>query len=366
MRFAIVPARGPALKANPMRTLPSRPIVAMLLAAMALPVAGCARNRTSGDLPYVARDVGTLYGAAKQKLDQRQYKIAAALFDEVERQHPYSIWARRAQLMGAFSNYLARNYTEAIQGAQRFLSVHPGNRDAPYAYYLIAMSYYEQINDVTRDQKITSQAQDALGELTRRYPNSRYAADARLKIDLVRDHLAGKEMEIGRFYERRGQWLAATLRFRKVVDDFQTTTHTPEALMRLTETYLALGVREEAKRAAAVLGANYPETWWYKRAFDLLGENPVEPIAPIAPGEQVIPQTTVPAPPPEVRKEVEVLPVDGTGAQPAAEAPGAPTPATTTGGAGATPAGNPPSTATPTGVQPGSPPVPSGEAPQDQ
>jgi outer membrane protein assembly factor BamD len=349
-----------------MRNIPSRPLVALMLAAMALPIAGCARNRAGGDLPYVARDVGTLYSAAREKLDQRQYKVAAALFDEVERQHPYSIWARRAQLMGAFSNYLAKNYTEAIQGAQRFLSVHPGNRDAPYGYYLIAMSYYEQISDVTRDQKITAQAQDALGELTRRYPNTRYAADARLKIDLVRDHLAGKEMEIGRFYERRGQWLAATLRFRRVVDEYQTTTHTPEALMRLTETYLALGVREEAKRAAAVLGANYPETWWYQRAFDLVGENPPNPIAPLAPGEQVIAQPTVARPETPIRKQVDVLPVTGGAPTPRAEAPGAPTPATTTGGAGATAGGNAPSTATPTGVQPGAPPAPASDAPQDQ
>jgi outer membrane protein assembly factor BamD len=339
-----------------MRITPSRPLVALLLAALALPVAGCATNKAKGDLPYVARDVGTLYSAARQKLDQRQYKVAAALFDEVERQHPYSAWARRAQLMGAFSNYLAKNYTEAIQGAQRFLSVHPGNRDAPYAYYLIALSYYEQISDVTRDQKITGQAQDALGELTRRYPNTRYAADARLKIDLVRDHLAGKEMEVGRFYERRGQWLAATMRFRKVVDDYQTTTHTPEALMRLTETYLSLGVREEARRAAAVLGANYPETYWYDRAFKLLGENPVKPIPPLAPGEQIVPQLTVAAPPVTQRTEVEVLPVEDS-PTPRAEAPGAPTPATTSGGAGATPAGNAPTTSTPTGSQPGAPPA---------
>ncbi|QNE31966.1 outer membrane protein assembly factor BamD [Sphingomonas sp. NBWT7] len=347
---------------RPSRSKAARPLVALLIAAVALPMAGCARNRAGkGDLPYVARDVGTLYSAAREKLDQRQYKVAAALFDEVERQHPYSVWARRAQLMGAFSNYLAKSYTEAIQGAQRFLSVHPGNRDAPYAYYLIAMSYYEQISDVTRDQKISVQAQDALGELTRRYPNTRYAADARLKIDLVRDHLAGKEMEVGRFYERRGQWLAATMRFRKVVDDYQTTTHTPEALMRLTETYLALGVREEARRSAAVLGANYPETDWYKRAFDLLGENPVMPVKPLAPGEQVVPQLTVPAPAAPPRTEVEVLPIEDA-PTPRAEAPGAPTPATTAGGAGATPGGNAPSNATPTGVQPGTPPAP----PQDQ
>ena len=291
---------------------------------VALSLAGCAQNRTGRtDLPYVARDVGTLYSAAKQRLDQGRYKEAAALFDEVERQHPYSVWARRAQLMGSFSYYLNRDYTQAIQGAQRFLSVHPGNRDAPYAYYLIALSYYEQIGDVTRDQKITSQAQDALGELVRRYPNTRYAADARLKIDLVRDHLAGKEMEIGRFYETRRQWLAATLRFRKVVDEYQTTTHAPEALMRLTETYLALGVRGEAQKAAAVLGANYPGTDWYERAYKLVKEYPAQPIAPLAPGQPVV---TAP-----VRTSIAG---EATSIAPRADAPSATTPVSTGGDAG--------------------------------
>jgi outer membrane protein assembly factor BamD len=249
------------------------PILAAVTAGLLL--AGCAtRGSNRADTPYVARDVGTLYTAAKGRLDDHRYKEAAALFDEVERQHPYSVWARRAQLMGAFSYYLDRDYTKAIQSAQRFLSVHPGNRDAPYAYYLVALSYYEQINDVTRDQKISQQALDSLGELSRRYPNTRYAADARLKVDLVRDHLAGKEMEIGRFYEDRRQWLAASMRFRAVIDQYQSTTHTPEALMRLTESYLALGLRDEARKSAAVLGANYPGTDWYERAYKLVQDNP--------------------------------------------------------------------------------------------
>jgi outer membrane protein assembly factor BamD len=255
-----------------MRTSFRRALALALVPVLAFSVAGCARKAKS-DLPYVARDVGTLYSAAKQRLDQHQYKQAAALFDEVERQHPYSIWARRAQLMGAFSYYLNRDYPEAIASAQRFLAVHPGNRDAAYAYYLVGVSYYEQISDVTRDQKITQQALESLGELTRRYPTSKYASDARLKIDLVRDHLAGKEMEIGRFYEERGQWLAASLRFRAVVDNYETTTHVPEALMLLTETYLALGVPTEAKKSAAVLGANYPGTDWYERAYKLMQDN---------------------------------------------------------------------------------------------
>jgi len=299
-----------------------------LIAAMALPIAGCARNRTKGDVPYIARDVGTLYSLARERLNQHRYKEAAILFDEVERQHPYSVWARRAQLMSAFSYYLDRDYTNSIQSAQRFLSVHPGNRDAPYAYYLIALGYYEQITDVTRDQKITRQALDALGELTRRYPNSRYASDARLKIDLVNDHLAGKEMEVGRFYETRGQWLAATMRFRKVVDDYQQTTHTPEALMRLTETYLALGVPSEAQKAAAVLGANYPGTRWYARSYKLMREHPAKPVAPVAPGAPVVPPGTPGAKPQGLPGISDVTAPAG--------APGAPTPATTSGGAGST------------------------------
>ncbi|HEY0044555.1 MAG TPA: outer membrane protein assembly factor BamD, partial [Allosphingosinicella sp.] len=250
----------------------TRPIAAVMMLAMVFPLAACAggRNKTRADTQYVARDVNTLYSLAKDRLDRGDYAVAAAVFDEVERQHPYSIWARRAQLMSAFSYYAAKNYTKSIESARRFLSIHPGNRDAPYAYYLIALSNYEQIEDVTRDQSTTRLALDSLGEIVRRFPDTRYAADARLKIDLVRDHLAGKEMEIGRFYQRRAQWLASVMRFRTVVDQYQTTSHTPEALLRLTESYLALGIPAEARRSAAVLGANYPNTKWYQRAYSLV------------------------------------------------------------------------------------------------
>ncbi|CDO37460.1 MULTISPECIES: outer membrane protein assembly factor BamD [Novosphingobium] len=251
----------------------SRLKTALLAAATGAIVltAGCAgRGGGNKDTAYVARDVDTLYAAAKQRLDTGRTKQAAALFDEVERQHPYSPWARRAQLMSAFSYYAARDYNKAIQSAQRFLSIHPGNKDAPYAYYLIAICYYEQISDVTRDQRTTEQAKQALTDITRRYPTTPYAADAKLKLDLVNDHLAGKEMTIGRAYERRGKWLAATLRFRNVVDNFQTTSHTPEALFRLVEGYLSMGIPEEAQKAAAVLEANYPNSKWYDRAYKLM------------------------------------------------------------------------------------------------
>ena len=252
----------------------NRPVALLLAAAAVVPLAGCAHgNKNKLDTGYVARDVSSLYNAAKKSMDQGDYEQAAKLFDEVERQHPYSIWARRAQLMSAFNYYLGKKYTDAISSAQRFITIHPGNAEAPYAQYLIGMSYYQQIDEVTRDQTTTQQASDAFGELIRRYPDSKYAADARLKMDLINDHLAGKEMEIGRFYQRSGQWLAATYRFRTVVDQYQTTTQTPEALERLVECYLALGIPLEAQKAAAVLGRNYPGSDWYHRAYKLVSRH---------------------------------------------------------------------------------------------
>ncbi len=241
----------------------------MLLSSPASAADGAKKSAKENNR-YVARDVETLYNAAKDQLDRKRYKVAATLFDEVERQHPYSVWARRAELMSAFSHYLAQDYPESIEAAQRFLSIHPGNKDAPYAMYLIAVDYYEQIGDVNRDQKTAQQALDAMGELIRRYPDTSYAADARLKIDLINDHLAGREMDIGRFYQRRHEWLASTFRFRKVVDTYQTTSQVPEALLRLTESYLELGVPEQARKSAAVLGTNFPGSDWYQRAYALI------------------------------------------------------------------------------------------------
>lgn len=244
-----------------------------LSTALAL-TAGCARNKDGKkELAYLARDVESLYNLGKDTLEKKRYPEAALIFDEVERQHPYSVWARRAQLMSAFSYYAAQNYSQAILSAQRFLSLHPGNRDAPYALYLVAMSYYEQIADVARDQRITQQALDALQEVIRRYPTSPYAGDARLKVDLVYDQLAGKEMDIGRFYSRNRQWIAAASRYRRVIDEYQTTSHVPEALHRLVEANLALGIPEEAKKHAAVLGANFPGSKWYERSYRLIQEH---------------------------------------------------------------------------------------------
>jgi outer membrane protein assembly factor BamD len=251
-----------------------RSVLLLAACAAAVPLAGCAHGGSKGkaDTAYVARDVNSLYAAAKHTMDQGDYEQAAKLFDEVERQHPYSVWARRAQLMSAFNYYLSEKYQDAINSARRFVTIHPGNAEAAYAQYLIAMSYYQQIPSVVRDQTTTQSAADAFGELIRRYPETRYAADARLKLDLITDHLAGKEMEVGRYYQRAGQWMAATYRFRNVIDNYQTSSHAPEALERLVECNLALGLPDEARKNAAVLGRNYPGSYWYKQSLKLLGQ----------------------------------------------------------------------------------------------
>ena len=219
---------------------------------------------------YVARDVEVLYNLAQDFLDRKNYTLAAVTFDEVERQHPYSIWARRAQLMAAYANYMSNNYEDSILAAERFLQLHPGNRNAPYAYYLIALCHYERISDVGRDQDSTLKAKDALTEVVRRYPNSDYAEDATLKLSLTNDHLAGKDMEIARFYIQRQEYLSASLRLRNVIEEYQMSSHVPEALHRLVEVNLALGIHEEAQTAAAVLGHNYPGTKWYRYSYALM------------------------------------------------------------------------------------------------
>lgn len=233
-------------------------------------VVGCG----SDEEVYIERPVEQLYNVAMEDLLDGDYLAAARGFDEVERQHPYSVWATRAQLMAAFSYYQDNEYDEAVIAAQRFIELHPGHKDAPYAYYLVAVCYYEQISDVGRDQKMTQLALQALEELVRRFPDTSYARDARLKIDLTRDHLAGKEMAIGRYYLRRGHYVSAVNRFRTVVERYQTTSHVPEALHRLTEAYLALGVTDEARASAAVLGHNFPGSAWYVDSYGLFeGEN---------------------------------------------------------------------------------------------
>ena len=226
---------------------------------------------------YVERPVDLIYGDAWKKINSDDWVGAAKQFDEVERQHPYSIWARRAMLMSAYCYYHANHYTEAISTADEYISLHPGSKEVAYAFYLKAISLYEQIVDVGRDQTNTEGALTALQDVVQRFPDSEYARDATLKIDLTIDHLAGKEMAIGRYYLNKGDYVGAINRFRTVVEQYQRTSQIAEALERLTEAYYALGVFNEAKTAAAVLGANYPGSPWYKDAYKLVKDAGGEP-----------------------------------------------------------------------------------------
>lgn len=252
------------------------PLVLAAAFIAALSLGACSSSEDPKD-KYVEQPVNTLYNQALDALSERRYKDAAKQFDEVERQHPYSIWATKAQLMAGYALYQDNNYQDAINALNRFIQLHPGNRDIAYAYYLKALSFYEQVTDVERDQSNSEQALSSLEELMRRFPDSSYAKDARRKIDLVKDHLAGKEMEIGRFYETRGLYLAAINRFKSVVDKYQTTTQVPEALHRLVECYMALGIVDEARRTAAVLGYNYPSSQWYIDSYQLVENVKIEP-----------------------------------------------------------------------------------------
>jgi outer membrane protein assembly factor BamD len=254
---------------------------AIAASAALLGASACAGNSRQQELAYVERPVETIYNEATYSLDRSKWDLAAAQFDEVQRQHPYSPWAQRAMLMAAYARYRSRDYDKAVSSAQDYISLHPGGEGAPYAYYLIAICNFDQIIDVGRDQARSDLALLALNEVTARFPESDYARDAELKTDMVRDQLAGKEMEIGRYYLERGEHLAAINRFRKVVTEYQTTTHAPEALHRLVEAYLSVGLVGQAQQAAAVLGANYPGSNWYSDSYAIMQGQGVDlPEAP--------------------------------------------------------------------------------------
>lgn len=241
------------------------------LAALGLSVAilsACGNNAPVRDLEgYPAEDI---YQRAEYEITTGDFDSAANYFAEVERLYPYSSWAKRALIMEAFSYHRGRDYENARLAAQRFIDFYPADEDAPYAHYLLALSYYDQIDDVGRDQGLTFQALQALRVVIERYPDSDYARSAVLKFDLAFDHLAAKEMEIGRYYLKRKHYTAAVNRFRVVVEQYQTTRHTAEALHRLVESYLALGLVEEAQTAGAILGHNYQSTPWYEDSYKLL------------------------------------------------------------------------------------------------
>lgn len=245
-------------------TLLRLPALAAFAAAVAL--SACADKQDD----YVERPVEELYNEAMDLIDRNEYYKAAKAFDEVDRQHPYSVWATKAQMMAAYALYERNKYDDALISLDRFIQLHPGNKDTPYAYYLKGLCYYEQITDVERDQKMTENAMKSLQEVVDRFPASQYARDAKLKVDLARDHMAGKEMAVARYYMTRKQWLAALNRFKLVSEQFQTTSHVPEAMHRMVEIYLILGLTADAERTAAVLGHNYPGSDWYEDTYALV------------------------------------------------------------------------------------------------
>ncbi len=214
--------------------------------------------------------VEQLYNLAKDSLDRGSYTQAAKYFSEVERQHPYSVWSLRAQLMAAYSFYEAKKYDEAIESFNVFIQLHPGHESIPYAYYMIGLCNYEQIPAIERTQETTERAQTAFQEVINRFAGTPYAKDAKFKLDLIVDHFAGKEMDVGRYYLGKRAYIAALNRFRVVVDQYQTSSHTPEALHRMVECYLALGIYDQARTTAAILGHNYPGSPWYADTYSLM------------------------------------------------------------------------------------------------
>ncbi|MBW4707842.1 outer membrane protein assembly factor BamD [Roseobacter sp. YSTF-M11] len=222
------------------------------------------------EIPLETYSAEQIFERGEFELTRSRPEDAAFYFSEIERLYPYSDWARRALIMQAFSYHRDQDYPNSRSAAQRFIDFYPDDDDAAYAQYLLALSYYDQIDEVGRDQGLTFQALQSLRDVIERYPDSEYARAAILKFDLAFDHLAGKEMEIGRYYLRRDHYTAAINRFRVVVEDFQTTTHTPEALHRLVEAYLSLGLTNEAQTAGAILGYNYQSTDWYEDSYALL------------------------------------------------------------------------------------------------
>ena len=227
----------------------------------------CSTNSEKDE--FIERNVAEIYNSAMSLLDKKKYNKASNEFEEVERQHPYSIWATRAQLMSAYVKYKLNAYDSSISASKRYIELHPGANDIDYAFYLIALCYYEQINDFRRDQTNTKDAEIYFNSLIRRFPNSEYTKDSKLKLDLVKDHLAAREMNVGRIYQDLDNSIAAINRFKTVVDSYSQTSHLPEALARLTELYFMLGLYEQAKVYASVLGHNYPDNKWYRYSYSL-------------------------------------------------------------------------------------------------
>lgn len=251
----------------------------LLLAPVVL--SACASKDDMDLATYVdqTEPADVLYNQALANLSAGRVNEAAKKFDAIDRQHPYSEYSRKALIMSAFTNYRQARYDDAINAGQRYVQLYPTSDDAPYAQYIVGLSYFRQIRDVTQDQRESRRAIEVMENLVQRWPNSPYVDDAQSKVRFARDQLAGKEMQVGRYYLERREYLAAIKRFRTVVETYSNTRHIEEALARLVEAYLAVGIASEAQAAAAVLGHNYPESQWYKDSYTLLQSGGLEPRA---------------------------------------------------------------------------------------
>ena len=249
----------------------------LLAPSLALMVAGCSAFGGKPEAEIAADPPDLLYNEGLALLNAGEASEAAKKFGNVNKEHPYSDYSRRSMIMSAYLNFRGGKYTETISDASRYVTLYPASPDAAYAQYLIGESYFRQIPDVTRDQEMSRKAVQAMGEVYNKYPDSEYADDARKKVELARSQIAGKEMQVGRYYLERRQYLAAVNRFKNVVQHFQMTTHVEEALHRLTESYLALGIVPEAQTAAAVLGHNFPDSQWYQDSYRLLNRGGFKP-----------------------------------------------------------------------------------------
>ena len=267
------------------RSIALAKVSALTIATLALPLAGC--STLEGFNPFGAEKYQTkilpdvpaddIYNQGLARLQKKDASGAAKKFGDLDKQYPFSDYSRKGLLMTTYAQYTAGNYDDAIASGNRYYTLYPTSPDAPYALYMEAMSYYNQVPDISRDQKNSVKALDLFNELVTKYPTSEYSSDAKYKIQVTRDQIAGKEMSVGRFYLQRHNYVAAINRFRNVIGQYQTTRHTEEALERLTEAYLALGITNEAQTAAAVLGHNYPDSQWYKDSFALLQTGGLEP-----------------------------------------------------------------------------------------
>ncbi len=237
-----------------------------LISILGILLAGCANN----DKLYTDKKAEEIYKEAWESYQKGEYKKAGLTFDEVERQHPYSQLAPKSMMLSAYSYYLSREYSKALSALENFIQLHPGHPEVDYAYYLMGLTYYDQISMIYLDQTMTQEAAKAFETFMQRFPNSKYMSDVRLKLDLVRDHLAGKHVDIGRYYLNSGHYAAAIHRFQKVLENYKTASFVPEALYRMVEGYLALGIHDQAKKVAAVLGHNYASSHWYRHAYSLL------------------------------------------------------------------------------------------------